>query len=793
GSNNLVVKPNYKQLGITAFNFYTNGLAGASDPANFHETYNNLQGIRANGTLWINPITNQPTLFPYSGNPETGSGWNMTDPGDRRFLQCSGPITVVPNDTQSIVVGQIITRGDNNLKSVTALKGLSLSAQRIFDNNFQIPSSPPTPTTSVYAPGNARIYISWADNAEKTSIPNKLSGGTYRFQGYNIYAIRNGTNGTDPTDRILINTFDVQDGIGDIKDSIFVEAYGTYVYTIVQKGTDQGISRYIVIDRDYINNVLIVSGTPYKFAVTAYFYDSTASLNSNLTAKVTETPISNASFTVIPQTVSPGIVVNNNVGDTLYTNQRDLGAMPIVLDPLSLVTANYKATYGGTPTVPNWTLTKTANGTTSTLVTNSTDFTGKQDTAYAVDGFLTVFQLVKDSGVIVDPANGILDTSGKNFQTRETAWTYSPSGGEWFTGPDTTAIAAGAKVIQTRQFQSRSLGMSFPTTNQFNNRKSRIAAHGVSLQRVTPTSPILTGGPLRKIKVVFGVTSKAYRYIPTDTNINSTPIASTVIPGASNYVDIPFSAYFADELDSTGGALRQLNVGFVDYDSSGTWNPNTSALGGYEFTYFFASVYDPTENINYTNKNPSIGSPTTGFLSLDVMYAWLPRVKSSNGVPMTWMTGDTLTVTPYRLTKNQFLPGAAPGEVFPISYSWTVDGTVYSNTAQASNQMTKIKAYPNPYFGGQVLETDPFDRFINFSHLPSKCNIYIYALNGVLVRTIQRNNTDPNNSIERWDMLNSNEIPVASGMYIVYIDAGSIGTTILKIAVFTPAERIQTF
>jgi hypothetical protein len=781
GSNHLITKPNYRELGVTGFSMYTNGLAGAGDPANYIETYNNLQGIRSNGTYWTDPVTGLPTVFPFSGDPEAGTGYNMPNGDDRRFMQCSGPLVVNPGDTQSIVVAQLITRGENNLKSVTKLKGLSLAAQRIFDNNFQIPNSPTPPVTSSYAPGNGRIYLSWGDQNEKDSIVNKLSGGVYKFQGYNIYAIRVGTNGTSVSDRTLINTFDVKDGITNIKDSIFSDEFETYVYTTVQRGSDNGISRYIVIDKDYINNGLLISGTPYKFAVTAYYYDPKANLENNVTAKVSESPISNSSLTVTPQTLSPGTVVNYNVGDTIYTSQRDLGSMPIVFEPLNLTSATYKATYGGTLAAPNWTLTKTANGSTSTLYSNVPDFTGKQDTAKTVDGFLAIFQNVKDSGVIVDPANGNLDTSGKNFTTRQSSWTYSPSGAQWFRGPDTTAVKT-AKIITGRQFQSRSLGMSFPTTGTFKNSKSKILANVGQFSNVAPTSPILTGGPLRKIKIVFGDSSKAYRFIPTDTTYSNTPCAPTM-------ASIPFKVFAADELDSSGGALRQLNVGFMDADLSGTWNPDTSKLGGYEFTYIFASNYDAVPNTNYLTKNPALNSPALGFPALDVMYAWLPRVGvSSNGVPLKWANGDTLTVAPYRLTKPAFVPG------YPISYSWTVDGTQTGNQSVAASQLSLIKAYPNPYFGGQALETDPFNRFINISHLPNVCTIYIYSLSGTLVKQINRNaNNDPNNSIERWDLLNSSQIPVASGMYIIFIDAGSLGATTLKVAIFTPTERIQTF
>lgn len=783
GTNNLVIKPGYKELGVTSFSMYTNGLAGAGDPANYIETYNNLQGFRSNGSTWTDPVTGLPTIFPFSGDPEAGTGYNMPNGDDRRFMQNCGPLVIQPNDTQSIVVAQLITRGDNNLKSVTKLKGLSDAAQRIFDNNFSIPSSPRPPVTSSYAPGNGRIYLSWGSENEQVTIPNKLSGGTYKFQGYNIYAVKVGTNGTNLEDRTFINTFDVKDGITNIRDSIYVDLYGTYVYTIVQSGSDNGISRYIVIDRNYIDNSLIISGTPYKFAVTAYYYDSLASLERNLTTKVIESPISSSSITVTPQTLAPGTVVNYNVGDTLYTNQRDLGSMPIVFEPMNLKSASYKATYGGTVTTPNWTLTRTENGTTTTLYSNVPDFTGTQDTAKTVDGFLAIFQNVKDSGIIIDPVNAINDPNGNNNYTRQTTWTYYPQGAQWFRAPDTSAIRRGGQpIIVNRQFQSRSLGMSFPTTNTFKAQQTRIRANVNKFSNLTPTGPILTGGPLRKIKIVFGESSNAYRYVPSNPGISSAKISNS-----DTMVAVPFRVYAADELDSSAGALRQLNVGFIDYDSSKTWNPKTDSLGGFEYTFIFASNYNPVPAVEYTNKDLAINNPTTGFPSVDIMYAWCPRANVVNGATLSWSNGDTLTVSPYRITKNEFVPG------YPIYYTWDVNGTQTNVQSVASSEMSKIKAFPNPYFGGQALETDPFNRFINFTHLPNKCSIYIYTLNGVLVRQINRDNNDPNNSTERWDLLNASEIPVASGMYIVYIDAGSLGASTLKIAIFTPTERIQTF
>ena len=125
GSNNLVVKVNYKETGLSSFSMYSNGVAGDSDPVDYRESYNNFQGLKSNGTPFIDPNTNQATKFPYSGDPVTNTGWVQTDGNDRRFLMTFGPMTINPNDTQSVIYAQVIARGSSNLNSITQLRNLS--------------------------------------------------------------------------------------------------------------------------------------------------------------------------------------------------------------------------------------------------------------------------------------------------------------------------------------------------------------------------------------------------------------------------------------------------------------------------------------------------------------------------------------------------------------------------------------------------------------------------------------------------------------------------------------------
>ncbi|MDQ3019552.1 MAG: hypothetical protein M3R36_03135 [Bacteroidota bacterium] len=776
GSNNLIIKPNSKEIQMTAFNFYTGGLAGASDPANFIETYYNFQGIRSNGTMWTNPITGQVTKFPFSGDPESGSGWILYDGGDRRFMQSIGPITVNPGDTQNIIVAQVIARGTNNLKSLSRLKSFSRILHGFYQNNFKFPDKPSSPLVTSYAPGNGKIYLSWNDSAEKISIANKFSGGVYEFQGYNIYQVNSFSSNPSKKDTVLLKSFDLRNGIKNIYDSIYIKEIQGFAYGIVQYGNDNGIQRYIQINKDTISNKQFINGTEYKFIVTAYYYDSLGSVYS--LPKVNES-VKNI-IRVIPQSITPGTTVNYQFGDTIFTDQKDLAVMPVIFEPLKLINANYTSTFGGTNQNPNWTLTRTVNGITSTLFQNVFDFSGSMDSVKSADGLLFIHQIIQDSGIVKDHDDARTLDQEKSVFTRTRAWTYEPEGNLWFSGPDTTAVQR-AKLFTNNQFQSISIGMSSPNTKNFRNTNSKIFSRGSYFTPVSNGSPILAGGPARKIQIILGQNSMAYRYAPPVNVLLTDTILSGLLPGTPyrDMVNIPFSVFAIDELDSSAGTPRRLNIAFIDPDISGAWDPDTSKLGKYEIVYILASNYDPVPNVNYTNKNPGSASPIVGFGAMDIMYAWLPRVKSVNGIPKTWTNGDKLTVSPYRPTRPDFVPG------YPVKYNWSVDGTQFGNRELASSEVQQIKAFPNPYYGFSELEFNDFDeKFIYFSHLPSSCDIFIYTVDGVSVKTINRNHSDPNNTLEKWDLKNNNGSYIASGMYLVYVDCKELGSKVLKIAIF---------
>jgi hypothetical protein len=84
-----------------------------------------------------------------------------------------------------------------------------------------------------------------------------------------------------------------------------------------------------------------------------------------------------------------------------------------------------------------------------------------------------------------------------------------------------------------------------------------------------------------------------------------------------------------------------------------------------------------------------------------------------------------------------------------------------------------ITVYPNPYYGSQEFESDQYHKFITFNHLPRKAIIKIYSLSGSLVKTIKK---DDDSQFARWNLLNDNNVTVASGMYIACIEMPEIKT-----------------
>jgi hypothetical protein len=101
-----------------------------------------------------------------------------------------------------------------------------------------------------------------------------------------------------------------------------------------------------------------------------------------------------------------------------------------------------------------------------------------------------------------------------------------------------------------------------------------------------------------------------------------------------------------------------------------------------------------------------------------------------------------------------------------------------NNTDVAKDAMSLIKIVPNPYYAYSKYEIDKLDNRIKITNLPKTVTVRIYTINGILVRTLKKDD-DTITSLE-WDLKNQQRVPISSGMYVFHIEAPGIGETVLK-------------
>jgi hypothetical protein len=790
-------------LGMTSFVYFTNPGSGQTvcerDPDNPGESYRYLQGLKSDGTPFVVPSTvdptNPPTVYCYPGDPVSGAGWTendgrvencggaLTGPelttnpgGDRRFIFNSGSVQfqMNPNDTQTVVLAQFVARGSSNTNSVQQLKRLDETAQKLFDADFNVIPPPPTPNTTVSyeqlnSNGEVAINFAWQNNAESYSFWDTVfaapqDSSVYKFQGYQVYEVRKSAQSLpdfyQPSsindDLTLLAIFDLRDDVGVIQDSIslgfqqndtlqygYFQVVPPYSYSQPAGFPNSGLFRNFRVTKtnypnEYNGHAELIYGQEYKYLIIAYGYSE----NAPRGLKANFSPLSSSVITVRPTAPLAGTQTSYNTGDTLYTNRRDLGLAPIILDANVLQEATYRMQYNADTT---YNIMKSVDGgsTFSNLIQNvslnsSTGF-------YNFDGIKFEVNRITKRGVIGDSVN-----FPQQNQSRLNGWTYEPSGNRF---------VEGSKYVRQadRPWQSRSMSVSWPTQTTFTGLPSLVG----------PTE-------LRNIEIEFtglgGAGQMAYRYLDTST------VGQDNWYLYQDFVEVPFRAYEVDPTDSTG-QRRQINVAFVVSNdinpAPAGWELSADSLGGKLFTYFFRSDYNPNPDPFYTSKNLFLQQGQT-----DIYYVWSPKLVSPGA---TYTVGDRLTFYPYTITRPDVTPG------YPLFYQFNVQPTIVSNEIAVSRgDMEKIRAVPNPYLGFNVLESSSANRFITFRRLPEACTIKIYTLNGDMIRQIDKNNTS---SEQQWNLRTFEDVPVASGMYIALIDAPGIGQKIIKLAIFTGQER----
>ena len=693
--------------------------------------------------------------FLLDGNPATGQGWIdgiVETPGDRRILCINGPISIAKNDTIEVVLALIGAQGVSNISSVSILKYYDTFAQFAYDVLFEVPIMPQPKVQAIAL--DKQVVLNWgADQSSIDAIESQH--GEYTFEAYTVYQLP--TTTTDLSQGVPIATFDVVNNVTVLREIQLDENAGeTYVKPVRLLNNIDGIKRFLTINKDFLNNRDLINGQSYRFAVTAIAYNEALEPSHILES----TPII---VDLTPHSPNPGTRYSSSSGDTLEVTH-DSGVsegqiIPIVVDP-SLVTGHqYGVSFFETPGGTTWSLTDiiTGNVKLSGQVNQSGD-----DTYAIVDGIM-----VKVTG----PPEGMKDWDIPNGTRRFTfADGYANfEGFEHTIGWDDPAHFFGStteRVVKAAELKNVLLKLATANSS-------------------TEVNPDAGNNPYGGWNIddpsLEENFSYGYRYMRRATNPAARPeFAPYIVNPSAGYAyqdykkGVPLSAWNVEVDPPQRLAIGHLEnndpLGLVD----GKWwsGANGTAEGSSGATREWLFIF----NAPYTDatSDPALQQD---ILNTGLPVMWWLGVQRRGGADFS--AGDEFLILANHInTANDVFTFTSP--------------SVTADNELAKTDVDKVNVFPNPYYGYNSRETSREGHYVTFNHLPVKAIIRIFDLAGVLVRTIEKN--DASTQFQTWDLRNDNNYPVASGIYIAYIDMPEQGKTkILKIAMIQEIQVLPVY
>ena len=139
-------------------------------------------------------------------------------------------------------------------------------------------------------------------------------------------------------------------------------------------------------------------------------------------------------------------------------------------------------------------------------------------------------------------------------------------------------------------------------------------------------------------------------------------------------------------------------------------------------------------------------------------------------------TDATIKVRVNKEYKNFNATGANNGK--PM-YSWNMAAihTETSNRDALADALKLINVVPNPYNAYSEYEFNKLDNRVKITNLPEICTIKIYNSQGKLIKTYKKDNPS---TFQDWTLTNNQNIPVASGVYLIHVDVPGVGERIIK-------------
>ena len=781
-------------LGMTSFVYFAAG-SSVSDPSTrvysgTLQWFNLMEGYLPRPEYptqepFVDPITGFAETFVLAGDPTSATGWVdgiILPPGDRRLVMNTGPFEMVIDDTQDVVVGLIGGMGINNLSSVAVLKYNDKFAQFAYDNDFNLPQPPPAPTVSVFE-GDGYITLNWAEVAAYQASENYSQAG-FKFEGYKVYQLPNAT--ASAADGAVVAIYDVPNGVKVISEPALDGATGLFFDKPAHVGGDFGVSRMVVIKNDALKNRPITNDRPYYFGVVAYAY-----LEDNAGAPFKSLESSLQVITITPKKPNPGTAYEVDTGDYFdmahSAGTSDGQARIEVIDPGAVTGHNYKVTFedDGAGTLL-WNVTdlttsnKILSGYSQGATFSDPGYPAADGLAWKVTGPPNAFKKFnvvanKDGSCTEEaPCQGtqdwggfgslVPDTSpGRVNQSDGYAWFFH-GGGASNNSYDTMI----SRII-------RGSGWKYLIPNDF---EYRFTYEDDNYAWAAYTSGALSKVPFEIWDVTQGVRLISWFY-DFDGN-DKWGLHATDHPGsgASNdpYTDWHYPHLPADMTPGEGGYQAWLASAIAGCGAAADSDGNYTACTGSARGLDQEGPEVMGRNIWFVWNLDDVSDGTIdAFAGEDVDGDGTPdNVGPEKGTVLRIITNKT----------NQ------------LADEFTVTAPKLASSDPVDD-VTKINVFPNPYMGRHQLEgTDsvlPLPKYVTFNHLPTSQDVYFKVFNvaGTMVANFQKTTTT---QYQTWNMRNSNDFPLASGVYVIHIDMPGLKTSkVLKFAMVTEEEFSKRF
>ncbi|HFA50693.1 MAG TPA: hypothetical protein ENJ95_16925 [Bacteroidetes bacterium] len=216
----------------------------------------------------------------------------------------------------------------------------------------------------------------------------------------------------------------------------------------------------------------------------------------------------------------------------------------------------------------------------------------------------------------------------------------------------------------------------------------------------------------------------------------------------------------------------------------GGFNAGSYYAGGQHWTYVTNTEYDACEAYRQKYKPGIIGIQKVGSIR-DITWAGL--ILPQTGQQMLSYKDGLIPndVTVKLRVDNPYQVEVGTGEANGYNtYRFKIDGQQASELDQAGveSSLDRISVVPNPYYADSEYEENRLTTIVKITNLPAKCVVTIYSLDGKFIRQYDRDETPgaPTGSGIRnaqilpdleWDLKNSKGINIASGIYLIHVDA----------------------